>query len=141
MRTTVDPLPKLISHINRKAWWHVPPLDPAAYRKRGKFYASSFREAEFWGRPLDRPERVRISNPLVGDEETIEMRLFGRVVPMQGTDVSDPIKWRHRMDKRMKREALAKGFDSIVLMTAEAHSAHKESGKVPRSIELNVLRS
>lgn len=49
---------KLIAHINRKSWWHVPPRDPRAYERRGKFYASSFREAEFYGRPLDDPERV-----------------------------------------------------------------------------------
>lgn len=39
---------KLIAHVNRKDWWHVPPRDPSAYSKRGKFFASSFREAEFW---------------------------------------------------------------------------------------------
>ncbi|HUI43784.1 MAG TPA: hypothetical protein VL523_17625 [Terriglobia bacterium] len=59
-----EPRQKLIAHINRKAWWHVPPRDPSAYRKRGKFYASSFAEAEFWGRPLDRPERAATPNPL-----------------------------------------------------------------------------
>jgi len=26
---------KLLVRINRKDWWHVPPADPAAYRKRG----------------------------------------------------------------------------------------------------------
>jgi hypothetical protein len=61
-------LGKLVSHINRKDWWHVPPLDPDAYRKRGKFLASSFAEAELYGRPLDTPQRVTIANPLVGDE-------------------------------------------------------------------------
>jgi hypothetical protein len=35
---------KLIAHVNRKQWWHVPPADPDAYAKRGKFLASSFRE-------------------------------------------------------------------------------------------------
>ena len=43
---------RMVSHINRKAWWHCPPLDPEAYFKRGKFYASSFAECEFYGRPL-----------------------------------------------------------------------------------------
>jgi len=47
---------KLVAHVNRKGWWHVPPRDPTAYGKRGKFFASSFREAEFWGRPLDEPQ-------------------------------------------------------------------------------------
>jgi hypothetical protein len=34
----------VVAHINRKEWWHVPPRDPSAYSKRGKFLASSFRE-------------------------------------------------------------------------------------------------
>jgi hypothetical protein len=37
---------RLIAHVNRKQWWHVPPVDPNAYKKRGKFLASSFVEAE-----------------------------------------------------------------------------------------------
>jgi hypothetical protein len=51
-------LQKLIKHINRKDWWHVRPADPRAYEKRGKFFTSSFGEAEFYGRPDDVPERV-----------------------------------------------------------------------------------
>lgn len=69
---------KPIAHVNGKDWWHVPPRDPSAYRKRGKFLASSFREAEFWGRPLDQPERVLVARPLVSDEERIETVLFGK---------------------------------------------------------------
>src|ERR1051326_2557287 len=41
----------LISYINRKDWWHVPPEDPTAYQKRGMFLSSTFRQAEFYGRP------------------------------------------------------------------------------------------
>lgn len=66
---------KLILHVSRKYWWHSPPGDPKAYQKRGKFYASSFEEAEFWGRPLDVPARVNVKNPLIGDERTIMTRL------------------------------------------------------------------
>lgn len=44
---------RLVSHVNRKNRWHVPPVDPDAYEKRGKFFSVSFRAAEFWGRPLD----------------------------------------------------------------------------------------
>jgi hypothetical protein len=51
-------LQKLIKHINRKDWWHVRPADPRAYEKRGKFFTSSFGEAEFYGRTDDVPERV-----------------------------------------------------------------------------------
>jgi hypothetical protein len=41
------PLQRLIAFVNRKRWWHVPSRDPEAYRKRGKFLASSYREGEF----------------------------------------------------------------------------------------------
>ena len=66
---------RIVAHVNRKQWWHVPPADPAAYSKRGKFLASSFSEAEFYGRPLDVPERVTIKMPLVGDESAISKAL------------------------------------------------------------------
>jgi hypothetical protein len=63
---------KVIRHVNRKRWWHVPPQDSAAYQKRGKFLASSFAEAEFWGRPLDGLQRVNVAaGPRFGDEPTI----------------------------------------------------------------------
>ena len=29
---------RIVSHINNKDWWHVPPLDPLAYSKRGEFF-------------------------------------------------------------------------------------------------------
>jgi hypothetical protein len=37
----------LIAYVNKKQWWHVPPADPDAYKKRGKFYSVSFAAAEF----------------------------------------------------------------------------------------------
>ncbi len=66
---------RIVAHVNRKGWWHVPPQDPMAYSKRGKFFASSFSEAEFYGRPLDEPQRVVIAKPLVGDEQAIAKAL------------------------------------------------------------------
>src|ERR1035441_100482 len=69
------PIEKLIARINRKDWWHVPPSDPKAYQKRGMFLASTFREAEFWGRPLDTPIRVKVVKPIIGDEITIQNEL------------------------------------------------------------------
>jgi hypothetical protein len=126
---------KLIAHVNRKHWWHVPPRDPSAYSKRGKFLASSFREAEFWGRPLDEPQRVTISKPLIGDEETIEKSLLGQRV--SGEDMAMERRWA--LDARMKKAALALGYDSIVLMSPKAFSIFRLSGKLPRSIELNIL--
>jgi len=128
---------KLIAHVNRKDWWHVPPRDPSAYSKRGKFLASSFREAEFWGRPLDEPQRVTIARPLIGDEETIEKSLLGR--PVSGEDMAMEERWT--LDAKMKRAALAQGYDSILLMSPKAFSAFKASGKLPRSMELNILNA
>ncbi len=128
-------LPRLIAHINRKKWWHVPPRDRSAYRKRGKFFASSFREAEFWGRPLDKPEKVKIARPLIGDEGSIEKKLFARRISRQGMTAQE----RWVLDAKMKRAAIVKGYDSIVLMTPKGISEFRVSGKMPRSIELNVL--
>jgi hypothetical protein len=53
---------KLVEHINRKNWWHVTPVDPLAYQKRGKFLASTYSDAEFYGRPNDEPEKVFYQN-------------------------------------------------------------------------------
>ncbi len=128
---------KLIAHVNRKNWWHVAPRDPSAYSKRGKFLASSFREAEFWGRPLDDPQTVTITRPLIGDEETIEKMLFGRRVSSE--DIAMEKRWA--LDAKMKRAALAKGYDSIVVMTAKAFAEFRAAGKLPRSIELNILNA
>ncbi len=126
---------KLIAHVNRKDWWHVPPRDPTAYSTRGKFLACSFKEAEFWGRPLDQPERVRIVRPLVGDEGAIEKELFGRRVSREDFTMEE----RWALDAKMKQSARAKGYDSIVLMAPKAFSDFRASGKLPRSIELNIL--
>jgi hypothetical protein len=131
---------RIISHINKKAWWHVPPLDPLAYSKRGKFFSSSFRDAEFYGRPRDDPEHVTISNPLLGDEAAIEVELFGK--PIKHPEAGSPgsTEFQLELDARMKRVALSKGYDSIVLMTPKEFFAYKGQGKMPRSIELNILK-
>ncbi|MGB6875852.1 MAG: hypothetical protein WBD87_07430 [Candidatus Acidiferrales bacterium] len=129
---------KIIAHINRKVWWHVPPRDPEAYRKRGKFLASSFKEAEFWGRPLDEPQKVEVRRPLIGDEGTIEKELFGRRV---SRDQNITMEERWEIDAKMKRAALDKGYDSILLMAPKAYSRLKMSGKLPRSLELNLLNA
>src|ERR1035438_2939947 len=98
---------KLVKHINRKGWWHVPPLDPNAYKKRGKFLASSFVDAEFYGRPLDEPLRVTISKPLVGDEPTIEMELVGKLVAHD--EMGIPARLKH--DEMLKKVAVKRGYD------------------------------
>lgn len=125
---------KLVAHVNRKQWWHVPPVDPDVYKKRGKFYSVSFEAAEFWGRPLDEPERVTIAKPLVGDEKRIG-RVLGIPPQREGMTLEQiadrDVKWRNT--------ALKKGFDAIVLMSPKCFAEWKTKGNIPRSLELNVL--
>jgi hypothetical protein len=126
---------RLVAHVNQKSWWHVPPRDPSAYQKRGKFLASSFRDAEFWGRPLDEPQKVCIAKPLIGDEETIEKSLFGKRMSDEDIEMEE----RFKLDAKIKKAALAKGYDSIVLMASKAFMELKKTGKLPRSLELNIF--
>lgn len=126
---------RLVAHVNRKNWWHVPPRDSDAYRKRGKFLASSFQEAEFWGRPLDEPQRVTIQNPLIGNEDTIEKELFGRRISTE--DITMEERWR--LDAKMKRVAEMRGYDSIILIGRKAFAKFRLTGQLPRSIELNIF--
>lgn len=128
-------LKKLIKHINRKAWWHVPPIDNKAYKKRGKFFACSFSEAEFYGRPEDIPTRVRIAAPIVGDDRYIETELIGRVE----SSPSMSIPKRLALDGKLRRAALRQGFDSILLLTPNAFRQFNRNGTIPRSMELNVI--
>jgi hypothetical protein len=125
---------KLITHVNRKSWWHVPPVDPDAYRKRGKFLASSFEAAEFYGRPLDEPQKVSVAKPLVGDERTIS-NVVG--IPAQHDGMT--IRQIAAHDALWRNAALKKGFDSILLMAPKRYGEFKASGKIPRSLELNIL--
>jgi len=136
MKRDGDLSAKLVAHINCKRWWHVPPRDATAYNTRGKFLASSFEEAEFWGRPLDEPQKVTIARPLIGDENTIEKKLLGR----RASHVELTLEERWDLDAKMKIAALSKGFDSIVLIAPKAFAEFKLTGKLPRSIELNILQ-
>jgi hypothetical protein len=131
---------QLIQYIARKEWWHVPPVNPNAYSLRGIFYHSTFREAEFYGRPSD-PERVTVSCPLVGDNDSIEQTLFGKCCSNNFTSMSGQnfIEARFALDAKMKKFAAERGYDSIVLMTSCAYAKYISNGKIPRSIELNVF--
>lgn len=130
---------KLNTRINRKDWWHVPPQDPLAYKKRGKFYASTYKEAEFWGRPLIMPQKVSVYNPLVGDEAAVETVLFGQPVPDVTDSNLDTIEWRFELDAKMKDEALKKGYDAIVIFSPQGFARMKSTGNLPLSLELNIL--
>jgi hypothetical protein len=125
---------KATNHINRKHWWHVRPVDPTAYGKRGKFLASSFAAAEFYGRPSDEPQKVSVLRPLVGDEQAIS-KVLG--VPPQHAGMT--LKQIAAHDARWRKAALKKGFDSILLMAPNCFTKFKTTGKLPRDLELNIL--
>jgi hypothetical protein len=121
--------------INRRQWWHVPPAEGAsAYQKRGKFYTSSFAEAEFYGRPNDAAERVSVANPLVGDEAEIA-RVLG--VPAQTAGMG--LKEIAAHDEKWAKAARAQGYDAIAVLTPAGYAEYQQTGKMPRSVELNTL--
>jgi hypothetical protein len=62
-------------------------------------------------------------------------RKFGKRVSNEGISVEAP----RALDAKMEKAALAEGYDSVVLMTPAAFSAFNRSGKLPRSMELNIF--
>lgn len=126
---------KLLARINCKYWWHVTPIDPLAYSKRGKFFSSTYAEAEFYGRPNEQPERVTVLRPLVGDSNSVERKLFGRVLSSGNISLDA----RFTLDARMKRAAMRKGYDAIVVLSRAGFVRFRHEGKLPRSMELNIL--
>jgi|SRR5271165_798382 len=128
----------LIQRINRKDWWHVTPLDPKAYRKRGKFLSSTYREAEFYGRPNDTPERVSVHKPLIGDERTIETVLLGTPAP-RDPDASDLADQQFAIDAKLYKIGRAQGYDAIVLLSPKGFAKFRTEGRIPLHIELNLL--
>lgn len=130
---------KLVAYVNKKDWWHVPPLDPTAYQKRGKFLTSSFSEAELYGRPLDEPQRVKIENPLIGDQDAVCRILFGKIISVPEPEEQNFLKQRLALDARMKRAAAEQGYDSIATMHPSTFAIFRQTGKTSRRIELNVF--
>lgn len=66
----------LITKINKSKWWHVPPQDSDAYQKRGKFLASTYHQAEFYGRPNIESEKAYIQNPVFGFSEVEILKII-----------------------------------------------------------------
>jgi hypothetical protein len=137
----------LIAKINNSCWWHVPPGDSDAYKKRGCFFASTFAQAEFYGRPNDQPDRVNIKNPVYGfSEMEIFEKLFTseRIANLALKDMENSIgagmyKKRVALDRKMYVRAKQLGYDAIVLMTSQGRKDLQKKRK-PRSMELNLLR-
>jgi hypothetical protein len=133
----------LINKINTSYWWHVPPRDKDAYKKRGKFLASTYMQAEFYGRPNNEPEKVAIANPIWSDSEIdILARLFPDSYQEKYERVvscvhSDYYQNRIDLDAQMHRRAKELGYDAIVLLGSSGIKELRKNRK-PRSIELNV---
>jgi hypothetical protein len=126
---------KLIQHVNKKDWYHVPPAEgQAAYAKRGQFFASNYKDAEFYGRPLDEAQNPQIKKPLVGDEATIGKELG--IAPQKEGMTREEIA---EHDKQWGSAAKQKGYDSILLMSPDQWKEFQSSGKIPRSLELQHL--
>ena len=133
---------KAAAAIGKREWWHVPPEDKSAYTKRGKFYSSSFEEAEFYGIRSDaKPERVEVDRPLVGDELHIEKTLLGRHASADLPDPGDKefYKARTDLDHELATEARRAGYDAIALLTPKGFAAFQKTGRLPKSVELNTL--
>ncbi len=149
----------LINKINKSEWWHVTPADPDAYSKRGKFLASTCRQAEFYGRPNDIPDKVYITNPVYGfSEKEILLQLFPeeRNNPLlkeyermkledQAFSAKGAYKYaknwyqeRIKLDAAMFKKAKSLGYDAIVLMGRTGRKKLERNRK-PNSIELNLL--
>ena len=133
---------KAAAAIGKREWWHVPPEDKSAYTKRGKFYSSSFEEAEFYGIRSDaKPECVEVDRPLVGDELHIEKTLLGRHASADLPDPGDKdfYKARTDLDHELATEARRAGYDAIALLTPKGFAAFQKTGRLPKSVELNTL--
>lgn len=129
--------------INKSVWWHVPPQNPDAYRKRGKFLASTYKQAEFYGRPNDAPERISIKNPVYGFSE---MEILKKLFPSdyknkllsEDSEIPNWYKQRIALDAAMFRKAKTLGHDAIVLFGL-AGRKFLEKNRKPSSVELNLL--
>jgi hypothetical protein len=135
----------LADQLNKRKWWHSPPVDKSAYKKRGVFLASSYKECEFYGRPLNEPIKVNVSYPLVDTEKNIIRFLFGDnssqmsayIALINGT-AKEPLKVRFKLDRDLFKAAKNKNYDAIAVVT-EKELEKVKNKKLPRSIELNVL--
>lgn len=134
----------LIDKINKSDWWHVPPTNKNAYQKKGKFLASTYLQAEFYGRPNVQPENVEISNPVFGfSESEILHQLFPNEAKELLSDVLNKktgnwFKKRIELDAKMYRKAKSLGYDAIVLV-CKAGQKSLFNNRKPNSIELNLI--
>lgn len=140
---TRNPKLILIEKINKSNWWHVVPQDVNAYKKRGKFLASTYVQAEFYGRPNDVPEKVSISNPIYGCSEIeILKNLFPKNYKRLFSTVNNGVggySSRINLDTKMFKKAKKIGYDAIVLLGSNGIKYLSKNRK-PHSIELNLCK-
>lgn len=133
----------LIEKINKATWWHVVPQDVNAYKKRGKFLASTYTQAEFYGRPNDVPEKVSISNPIYGCSEIeILKNLFPKNYKRLFSTVNKGVSGyssRINLDAKMFKKAKKIGYDAIVLLGSNG-AEYLLRNRKPHSIELNLCK-
>jgi len=133
-RTRRRLLEALVRRINHKNWWHVR-QDPDTYKKQGTFLTSTFRKSEPLGRPLKEPYQVKVNNPFVGDEKTIEIELLKQRVPSEARDMPPQLKW----NGRLKEAAMKQGHDCVVFMSPKDFEGYTLRRKIPLSVELIIF--
>ena len=127
---------RLIQKINNRDWWHVPPVEgEAAYAKRGKFLAPTYRDAEFYGRPLNDAQKVNITNPIVGPEKEIAKKL-GLDPQREGMSQKE----LNAHDRAWALAAKKAGYDAIVTVGEKQWKKFKETGRIPADMEVNDLK-
>lgn len=132
----------LINKINASNWWHVTPNDTEAYKKRGRFLASTYNQAAFYGRPNNQPEKVSIKYPLwAASEESLLKLLFPNTYREKFKMVTGSernyYKQRIELDAQMHQKAKKLGYDCIVLLGFTGIHDLTRNRK-PHSIELNL---
>lgn len=132
----------LVDKINKSVWWHVTPQDINAYKKRGKFLASTYAQAEFYGRPNDVSEKVFITNPIYGCSEIeILKNIFPKNYKKLFSKVDDVGSYSSRinLDAKMFSKAKRMGYDAIVLLGSNGIEYLSRNRK-PHSMELNLCK-
>ncbi len=134
----------LINKINRSLWWHVIPKDSAAYKKRGKFFASTYKQAEFYGKPNDVPEKIEVLNPICGISEINILKILfpTNYKKLHASVIDDSKDWynrRIRLDSEMYQKAKNMGYDAIVLFGSNSNRCLMKNRK-PHSMELNLCK-
>jgi hypothetical protein len=58
---------------------------------------------------------------------------------VSGHDSPKLLEWRWKLDAKLKKAAEKKGYDAIVLLSPSGYAKLIAEGKIPLSIELNLL--